>query len=147
MSTGLLCVARTPYVLTAASTQPRSVQRARQKDSEQSTIQKFRRPIVDGPYTILAASKQRVKKNLFLQHYYPIIMASMKDQEQMAALTGASISVMAPSDMPGGYEFFADAGNGSCQSKSCFVTHLVYSLSFYPRLSHIYRKLRLANYQ
>jgi hypothetical protein len=41
-------------------------------------------------------------------------MASMKEQEQMAALTGgASISVMAPSDMPGGYEFFADAGNGN----------------------------------
>jgi hypothetical protein len=59
------------------------------------------------------ASIQRVKQNLFLQHH-PIIMASMKEQEQMAALTGgASISVMAPSDMPGGYEFFADAGNGS----------------------------------
>jgi hypothetical protein len=41
-----------------------------------------------------------------------IIMATMKDQEQLAQ-TGASISVMAPSDMPGGYEFFADAGNGN----------------------------------
>jgi hypothetical protein len=28
-------------------------------------------------------------------------------------MAAGSISVMAPSDMPGGYEFFADAGNGN----------------------------------
>jgi hypothetical protein len=45
-----------------------------------------------------------------------VIYATMatKDEEiAMIGMTAGSISIMAPSDMPGGYEFFADAGNGS----------------------------------
>jgi hypothetical protein len=45
-----------------------------------------------------------------------IIIMATKDEEIAMISTAAnagSISVMAPSDMPGGYEFFADAGNGS----------------------------------
>jgi hypothetical protein len=36
----------------------------------------------------------------------------IKGDEQVAVLD-ASISILAPMNMPGGYEFFADAGNGS----------------------------------
>jgi hypothetical protein len=45
-----------------------------------------------------------------------VIYATMatKDAEiAMIGMAAGSISIMAPSDMPGGYEFFADAGNGS----------------------------------
>jgi hypothetical protein len=41
---------------------------------------------------------------------------TMATTDKVIALTGmaaGSISVMAPSDMPDGYEFFADAGNGN----------------------------------
>jgi hypothetical protein len=39
-------------------------------------------------------------------------MTTNKGDEQVAVLH-ASISILAPMNMPGGYEFFADAGNGS----------------------------------
>jgi hypothetical protein len=44
-----------------------------------------------------------------------IIIMATKDEEiaMIGAAAAGSISVMAPSDMPGGYEFFADAGNGN----------------------------------
>jgi hypothetical protein len=41
---------------------------------------------------------------------------TMTTKDEEIAIVGkaaASISVMAPSDMPGGYEFLADAGNGN----------------------------------
>jgi hypothetical protein len=40
-------------------------------------------------------------------------MATKDEEIAMIGTAAGSISVMAPSDMPGGYEFFADAGNGS----------------------------------
>jgi hypothetical protein len=42
-----------------------------------------------------------------------IIMATKDEEIALTGMAAGSSSVMAPSDMPGGYEFFADAGNGS----------------------------------
>jgi hypothetical protein len=37
---------------------------------------------------------------------------TIKGDEQVAVLHAASISILAPMNMPGGYEFFANASNG-----------------------------------
>jgi hypothetical protein len=63
--------------------------------------------------------------------FFETIMATKVEEINVIGTAAGSISIMAPSDMPGGYEFFADAGNGSSYKvrvvrKQTKVKHFVF---------------------
>jgi hypothetical protein len=59
-------------------------------------------------------TKSQFTKTKWNEIFFETIMTATKVEEINVIGTAAgSISIMAPSHMPGGYEFFADAGNGS----------------------------------